>query len=124
MSSLHLELADGRTRYRPGETLEGVAFWELDAAPTAVELRLFWRTAGKGTEDLEVVSTTRFDGVGARDRRAFRIALPPGPYSFSGTLVSLLWGLELVALPKDEGQQTEIIVTPGDGEIRLQALPK
>jgi hypothetical protein len=122
--SLHVELADGRTKYRPGETLEGVAFWDLEAAPATVEVRLFWRTQGKGTVDLAVVSVKRFDGVGAKDRRAFQIPLPPGPYSFSGTLISLVWGLELVALPKEEACEQEILVAPGGAEIRLEALPK
>lgn len=122
MSELHVELADGRTRFRPGESVEGVAFWNLESAPSAIEVRLFWRTQGKGTPDIEVVAVKRFDGVAAKDRRAFQFALPGAPYSFSGTLVSLLWGIEAVALPEDHGQPIEIVVAPGGQEITLTAL--
>ena len=60
-SRMHLELADGKTRYRPGDTLEGVAFWELDDAPKSIEVRLYWETQGKGTVDLEMVQSARFE---------------------------------------------------------------
>ena len=124
MSRMHLELADGKTRYRPGETLEGVAFWDLDEAPRSIEVRLFWRTHGKGTVDLEVVQSVPFIGVGSKDRRPFRIVLPAGPYSFSGTLVSLVWGVELVAEPKGDGENIEITMSASGDEVRLDRKEK
>jgi hypothetical protein len=124
MSGLHLTLADEKTKYRPGETLEGVAFWELAARPAAIEVHLYWRTQGKGTADLQVVHTERFDGVAAQDRRPFRIPLPPGPYSVSGILVSLVWGVELVTEPKGEAANVEIVISPTGEEIRLQQVEK
>jgi hypothetical protein len=38
--------------------------------------------------------------------------LPPAPYSFRGVLVSLVWTLELVALPGEEKAVVELIVAP------------
>ena len=122
MSRLHLELADGKTRYRPGEAVEGVAFWELDGPPRSVEIRLFWRTQGKGTVDVEVVQSLPQCSDGSRDRRPFRFALPPGPYSVSGTLVSILWGVEVVTEPSGESASLEITVSPTGQEIRLQRV--
>ena len=119
MKQMNLELADGKTKFRPGETLEGVAFWELEAAPRSLEVRLYWRTQGKGTVDLEVVRSVAFNGVAARDRRPFRIVLPPGPYSVSGKLVSIVWGVELVSEPKGESQNIEIVLSPSGEEVRL-----
>jgi hypothetical protein len=119
MSRMNLELADGKTRYRPGGMLEGVAFWELDQAPRSLEVRLYWRTQGKGTVDLEIVRSVKFDGAGARDRRSFQIPLPPGPYSFSGKLVSVVWGVELVAEPKGDAANVEITMSPTGEEVRL-----
>jgi hypothetical protein len=119
MSRMNLELADGKTRYRPGGTLEGVAFWELDQAPRSLEVRLYWRTQGKGTVDLEIVRSVKFDGVGARDRRSFQIPLPAGPYSFSGKLVSVVWGVELVSEPKGDAANVEITMSPTGEEVRL-----
>ncbi len=97
MSRLEISTEGGRLAFHPGEELRGTASWSLDAPPTKVELRLFWRTEGKGSQDVGVVETLSFDGAGAEDRREFRLRLPPGPYSFSGKLISLIWALELVA---------------------------
>ena len=85
----HLELADGKTKYRPGETVEGVAFWDVSSAPQSIEVRLFWRTQGKGLDDLEIVRNVTFIPVGPQDRRPFQLVLPAAPYSVSGKLRSL-----------------------------------
>lgn len=120
MSNLHLELADGKTKYRPGETIEGVAFWELPELPKVLELRLFWRTQGKGMVDHQVVATVGFNGAKPIDRRPFRLALPASPYSVSGILVSIVWGLELVAEPDGGSAAVEITVSPTGEEVRLE----
>lgn len=121
---MNVQLADDRTKYRPGERLEGVAFWELGLPPKSVELRLYWRTQGKGTVDLEIVRTVKFDGAAASDRRPFSIDLPPGPYSVSGKLVSIVWGVELVAEPKGESGNVEITISPTGEEVRLDREAK
>lgn len=118
MSQIHVELADGKTKYRPGEAVEGVAFWELQAPAKSIELRLFWRTQGKGTVDVEIVQAQPLSG-GLNDRRPFRFVLPEGPYSVSGTLVSIVWGVELVSEPSGESSSVEITVSPTGEEIRL-----
>ncbi len=122
MSRMHLELADSKTKYRPGEALEGVAFWELDNAPRTLEVRLFWRTQGKGTVDVEVIQSLPFNGVGARDRRPFRFVLPPGPYSVSGSLVSVVWGVEIVTEPSGDAASVEITLSPTGEEVRLTRI--
>jgi hypothetical protein len=123
MSAIALELADGKTRYRPGEWVEGVAFWDLSSAPQSIEVRLYWRTQGKGTVDLEIVRNVKFTQVGLQDRRPFRLQLPPAPYSFSGKLISLVWGAELVAEPQGESANVEIVLSPTGEEVRLDRTP-
>ncbi|HLH27702.1 MAG TPA: hypothetical protein VKW77_02225 [Acidimicrobiales bacterium] len=120
MSRIQVELADGKTTYRPGEAVEGVAFWELDAPPASIEIRLFWRTQGKGTVDVQVVEALPQAGAGPSDRRAFRFLLPAAPYSVSGVLVSIVWGVEVVAEPRSESAAVEITVSPTGEEIRLR----
>jgi len=94
-----LRLDEARSVFAPGEEVAGSVSWQLPAAPERVALRLFWRTDGRGTEDLEVALEEVFEAPGERDRRSFLFRLPAGPYSFSGKLISLSWGLELVAEP-------------------------
>jgi hypothetical protein len=57
MNELKILLAENRTQFKPAETLTGVAGWRLSTAPQSAELRLFWHTRGKGTEDVAVSPT-------------------------------------------------------------------
>jgi len=118
MSTISVTLKSG-PGFRPGETVEGTASWQLDAAPEAVEVRLFWRTEGRGTPDVGLVGSVRFDSPGAEGDRSFAFPLPEGPYSFSGKLISLLWGIEAVAVPSDDTGRAEIVLSPIREAIRL-----
>lgn len=96
MADLRIETLDGRTRYAPGDTIEGVAGWEVhDDAVKRAALRLFWRTEGKGTQDMGLGEEITFDAPGATDARTFRLTAPIGPWSYDGTLVAIVWALEL-----------------------------
>jgi hypothetical protein len=123
MSRMHLELADGKTKYLPGETIEGVAFWELATTPEFLEVRLYWRTQGKGTVDLEIVRNMKFTQVGLQDRRPFRLDVPAAPYSVSGKLISIVWGVELVSEPEGEAANIDVVISPTGEEVRLDRTP-
>lgn len=122
MSWARLETEHGRTTFEPGDEVAGTAAWSLPEAPTSIEIRLFWHTAGKGTLDLEVVETQVCDAL-AEGRREFRFRLPAGPYSVSGKLVSVAWAIELVAEPSGDAARAEITVGPGGREVRLGTVP-
>jgi hypothetical protein len=123
MSDLRISLRQDRTAFEPGEELNGAVLWKLDEPPHAVELRLFWFTRGKGTEDTGVVKTVRFDQPLPQETRSFGFRLPAAPYSFSGKLISLVWALELVAEPSRETARLQITVAPGGQEVRLDSIP-
>ena len=119
---LELTLARGHA-YLPGEQLEGVASWRAERPLAAIELRLFWFTSGKGTEDLEIVERVTFEAPQAVERRPFKLRLPDEPYSFSGSLVSLRWALELVALPDDhEAARVDVVIGPERRGLLLAEL--
>jgi hypothetical protein len=118
MSELEIKTRDDRTHFLPGEVLVGEARWWLDA-PGEIQLRLFWRTSGKGTKDVKVVERINFDNPKRAEDRAFSLQLPDGPYSFSGKLISLVWALELVVTPTNETERLEIIISPTNSEILL-----
>jgi hypothetical protein len=123
MSQLSIEIDQDRAALEPGDELTGTACWQLDQAPRTVELRLFWFTRGKGTEDAGVVETVRFARPSPQESRPFRLRLPPVPYSFSGKLISLVWALELVPAPSKEVARQEFVMAPGGQEVRLDSLP-
>jgi hypothetical protein len=119
VENLQVETQGGANAFLPGETLEGTVSWQLDTPAETVELRLLWYTQGKGDQDVGVVSVVPFANPGPADRRAFRVRIPEGPYSFSGKLISLLWALEVVAEPGSRSDRLEITVSPTRREILI-----
>ena len=117
---LKIEPADGRTRFRPGDAVEGTVLWRFEREPRKVELRLFWYTRGNGMQDADVVESLLFEVPRVEERRMFRFTVPVGPYSFSGKLISLVWALELIAVSPDETERLDITVSPTGQEILLQ----
>jgi hypothetical protein len=112
MSTLTVEIEDGKLAYAPGGEVRGRASWTLDADPESVEVHLFWRTEGKGTQDTDIADTVVFEAPGKQDRREFRLKIPDGPYSFAGKLVAILWSVEVVAEPGSEAGRQDIVVSP------------
>lgn len=123
MDKLSIVLQNDQTAFAPHATVDGTMHWSLDGNPQCLELSLFWYTSGKGTRDVGVVETRRFDEPGACGSKDFSFPLPEGPYSFSGKLISLIWALELTSSPGSETTGREITVSPRGREIMLDARP-
>jgi hypothetical protein len=121
MSELRIELADGRTAYRAGEPLSGRVAWRVDDQPASAELRLFWYTSGKGTQDVGVANTMTFASPRMDDHRDFTFPLPRGPYSFSGTLISLIWAIELIVEPGEHVERQKIVLSATGEEVVLSS---
>ena len=119
---IRLGLRENKTAFRPGETIAGAVLWELGKAPDIAEVRLLWFTRGKGTEDGATVATVTLDAASAADTREFSFDAPNGPYSFSGTLIAVLWAVEFVAKPGGEFQRIEIVIAPDAREIHLPRI--
>lgn len=109
----------GRTQFAPGEELSGQALWEFAEPPKSVEVRLVWFTRGKGTPDGAVIARQEVAHPGKHGECKFRFRLPATPYSFSGRLISLIWGVELFCQPGGRSQILEIVNAPGGQEVRL-----
>lgn len=122
MNRLQIHTPDGWTNFEPGAAVDLHLSWDLEQPPDALELRLVWNTAGKGTTDLSVVQSHTIESPTPRDSKRMTITLPTSPYSFSGKLVSLIWALELVALPGMNSTRQEIIIAPASREVVLQPV--
>jgi hypothetical protein len=110
---------ENQTSFRPGEMIEGAVRWELKEAPRSAEIRLCWRTRGKGTNDSEVVHTLPLDAPSAGDVRTFAFTAPESPYSFSGKLISLIWSVELLLKPGNRREEHEVTIGPDAKEVVL-----
>jgi hypothetical protein len=112
-------LPGNRTAFSPGERLEVTVLWAAARAPGTIEVRLFWITRGKGTEDIEIVarSTIQAPAIAGEERCVF--VLPEAPWSFSGKLISLAWGVEAVVASPGRAARCEFVLAPDAAEILL-----
>lgn len=111
--------ADGGSWFKPGETIKINVEWYLDDEADAVEVRLFWYTEGKGTQDVGLIQTGRIGRPELAGNRSFQMRVPRGPYSFSGRLITLAWAIEAVVLPSGDTERLDLTVGPRPVEIDL-----
>jgi len=121
MTALDIRLDHGPA-VEPGGEVQGVVTWSTVEQAETIELRLFWWTAGKGTRNLEVIDRLVLASPALHGERRFRFRLPEAPYSFSGTLITLSWGLELVAEPSGESVHRDLVVAPEGREVDVRVL--
>ena len=119
--SIQINIDEERVSFRPGEMIAGMMSWSLPVAPMQVTLELFWTTRGKGQVDSEVVQSVQIKQPAAAGEQRFELKAPNTPYSFSGKLVSLLWGLRLIIHPSQEQAQVNLMISPTGQEINLVA---
>lgn len=120
--SISIQLDQASSEFQPGTTLSGKVLWSTAAAIKKIELRLFWFTEGRGTQDIELVDERNWDTTG-QGEEPFEFTLPAEPYSFSGKLISLQWALEAVTLPKENTTTKKIFtLSPNGKELVLSSL--
>jgi hypothetical protein len=119
MSTLRIDISGGQRGYKPGETISGRVTWQVDQPPQSAELRLFWYTSGKGTQDVENVDAVAFQTPQMNDDRTFSLTLPRQPFSFSGKLISLVWALELIVEPGSNVTRQEFAMSASGKEVVL-----
>ncbi|MGB6223614.1 hypothetical protein [Haloferula sp.] len=114
MESAKIELASEFVK--PLGTLHGKVQWQRSERPPSLELRVFWMTRGRGTEEVHVV-TTEPVLLNPAGTAMFSMRLPELPWSFDGQLISVSWAVELVD-DQDEGcALVEFVMSP-DGVVR------
>lgn len=117
---LRIETYEDRVSFEPGQTVDGVAAWEFEegGVPSWVEVRLFWRTLGKGDTDAVIVAAQRFDSPASADAQLYSLRLPDGPYSYVGELLEVRWSVELVAHREKRSERLELTVSPTGRAVR------
>jgi len=120
MSHLMLTTDDDRTWFTPGSSVGGRLSWQLDGPAESLELRLFWFTQGRGSEDVRIVDELTTNRPASVGEIRFQFAIPDGPCSFSGRLITLTWALEAVVSSGGVTTRTEILVSPFAVEIDIR----
>ena len=117
-----LQIALASSVYRPGEQLCGECLWELEKPVEKLELWLSWHTKGKGTQDGTIVATQQLASPGVCGSRRFTFGLPDGPWSFSGKLITLIWTVEIVAMPGYAGEAVDFVLSPTGMELQIEEV--
>ncbi|MFO1489794.1 MAG: hypothetical protein U1F77_07720 [Kiritimatiellia bacterium] len=112
MNIAHIELENGRTAFRPGETIRGFAAWRIDRSLRRVVLHLSWRTEGVGTRNTDLAGQIVVDDPPSTGKHDFEITAPPMPHSYSGRLLSILWTLDLFTEPDTESHSVDLVISP------------
>ena len=90
----HVHLDRDVPSYLPGEVVEGVVDWTYDAVPWLMQLRLVWRTDGKGTAQ-HTIEREEAIAPAVEGEYRFRMKLPDLPYTFHGRVLAIDWYVEL-----------------------------
>ncbi len=118
-----IELSEGKLSYRPRETMRGSFSWSSLDQVKSLELRLFWYTRGKGTQDMTLVQIQRINSPAKMGRAQFEFRVPDGPYTMHGKLISVLWALELVSEGSKDVTRVDVVVSPwGEPVVLGEAL--
>ncbi len=116
--SVRIHLDD--TAFEPGSEVRGRVDWQPDGpARASVLISLLWHTEGKGIEDVEIVDQIQIELPRPHGHRDFSFRLPDFPWSFSGTLVSLIWAVEASLEPKGTVERVTVVSAPGSERIVL-----
>ena len=117
MSTLRIDISGGERSYKPGATIGGRVTWQVDGDPASAELRLFWYTSGKGTQDVGNVDAVTFETPQTHDERTFSFVLPREPFSYSGKLISIVWAIELIVEPGSNVERHEFVMSGSGSEV-------
>lgn len=109
-----------KTAFSPSGEVTGKIIWATGPTNNTLELRLFWFTEGRGTQDIQVVDQLVYDTSSRHQGdEDFVLHLPQSPPSFSGQLISLQWALEAVAIQQGDSERADITVSQTGQEITL-----
>ncbi len=116
--SLEIDLEE--TAFEPGSELRGRVEWQTEGGSVeSVIVSLLWYTEGKGTEDVEVVDQVEVEYPTLQGSHDFSFRLPAFPWSFSGTLISLVWAVEAGLEPDGAIERVTLVSAPDAREIEL-----
>lgn len=121
MSDVRLDVTCEATTCRPGEVLRGSVRWTALEPPRLLVAQLVWRTEGKGDQDTAVAARQEWPAPGPAGTEEFALTVPPGPLSYHGKLISVLWVLEVATERPDSLHQTEITVSPAGAPLTFPA---
>lgn len=122
MDNITLFLKDGKTVYRPGETIRGELLWDLREDVQDITINIFWYTDGVGEQDSEIAVSEKISMPLQKGRQSFEMELPAAPYSYKGRITELQWAIEATTMKDKVKDVKEFSMTPDKREIVLPEI--
>ena len=89
-----------------------MVIWLCEQKPGRITVSLVWMTRSPELSELHVIDSITYNDLALQGAREFKTKLPVGPYSFSGNLFSLIWGVQALVEPSGHSLFKEISVSP------------
>lgn len=102
----------------PGETIEGLAEWNLERAARRLVVQLIWHTAGIGTVNRGLGRQWLLEEPTAIGRQGFAFEAPNMPQSYDGHYLSIFWTMVLFTEPETERVEIELVISPTRRPLR------
>ena len=122
MISITLNRTGDDPVYHPGEEIAGKVAWSDMAGTDRFEIRLIWYTTGRGDRDAQYVAAKTVGTSSNEGQSDFSFTAPHRPNSFSGKLIAIQWGIEVIAFPQREAAQALLAIEPTSGPIVLEKV--
>ena len=99
--------------FRPGDAVRVAVDWSCTEPPQRIEVRLIWRTSGKGTTDrvIAVADTKPSPPTAGKWETTMRIPIESPP-SYDGKMLSIEWVAEANTGQKDDDAEQAMVVSP------------
>jgi hypothetical protein len=120
---LRIELDKSNPVYRPGERIEGVAYWDFETTPAELTLSLHWHTEGKGDEDSCVALETGWRPAVPKGQRPLQWVAPRSPLSLDGALIRICWKLQFTGERSADECVVPVVISHIGHPIALTKLP-
>src|SRR5262245_10729919 len=121
--SITIVLKGSTNQYRPEQKIYGTVHWNLPQSSEQIELSLLWYTIRPGPlEHLRLVGggSTMVDSLLIQSplqiaSQDFEFSIPIGPYTYTGKLFSIIWGVLAVSKPDNTKSSIHLTVHPNVG---------
>ena len=106
-----IELEESKTAFRPGGVMQGSIRVDAPAAwePEFLELVVFWRTEGRGTQDSASILHDKYhegaEHISSPFEHPFTVRLPDMPWTYHGDMIKIHWYAGLYAKAKGEDEE-------------------
>ena len=120
---IELKLNRNTKVYSPGESVEVTVVWSDESPNQTAVVSLIWNTVGKGTTSTGLARQERVSLTASNGRHSLGLALPRGPLSCVGKLITIQWYVKAELAVSKTVVEEPFFLSYDSGPIQLSSLP-